>query len=132
MQPPIHLAVSTACGGTLWAVTGEPWSLPIAVASGVVIDVDYLLYRFNVAIKLLHGWEWFVALVAVGLLAGFPWWVTAAAVGYGLHIACDQMSHKHEWWWYIITFRTWKRYRWRERRKIFALNHGDGFTVLSD
>ena len=131
MQPSVHLAVSAASGGTLWAVTGEPWSLPIAVASGVAIDVDYVLYRYNGAIKLLHGWEWFVALGAVGLLTGFPWWVTAAAVGYGLHIACDQISHKHEWWWYIVTYRTWKRYRRPEREVVVPGNDGQ-LTVSGD
>jgi len=118
MQPSVHFAVAVVGGGTLWAVTGEPWSLPVAVASGVAIDVDYALHRVPVAIKLLHGWEWLVALMAVGVFAGFPWWVSAAALGYGLHIAGDQMSHKHKWWWYFFTYRTWKRYHWRERRGI--------------
>ena len=113
----MHFAVAAVGGGTLWAVTGEPWSLPVAVASGVAVDVDYGLRLVPIAIKLLHGWEWFVALMAVGALLGFPWWVTAAAVGYGLHIAGDQMSRQPRWW-YILTYRTWKRYRWRERQGI--------------
>ena len=118
MQPPIHFVVAAVGGGTLWAVTGEPWSLPVAVASGVAIDVDYGLHRVPIAVKLLHGWEWFGALMAVGILAEFPWWVTAAAVGYGLHIAGDQMTHQRKWWWYIVTYRTWQRYHWREREGI--------------
>ena len=115
MHPNIHLAVSVIGGGTVWAVTGEPLSLPVAVAAGVAIDVDYLLYRYPMAIKILHGWEWFAALMVGGFLAGFPWWVTAAAAGYGLHIAGDQMYNQRKWWWYFLTYRTWKRYR---RRKM--------------
>ena len=122
MQPTIHFAVSTIGGGTVWAVTGEPLSLPVAIAAGVAVDVDYLLYRFPIAIKLLHGWEWFAAFLAAGILAGFPWWVTAAVVGYGLHIACDQVSHQYKWWWYFLTYRTWMRYRRREMLRIAHWN----------
>jgi hypothetical protein len=118
MQPTIHFAVSAVGGGAVWAVTGEPLSLPVAVASGVAIDVDFFLYRFPIAIKLLHGWEWLAALMAVGLVAGFPWWVAAAAAGYGLHIAGDQMYNQRKWWWYFLTYRTWKRYRRRATRRL--------------
>ena len=118
MLPSIHFAISAVGGGAVWALTGEPLSLPVAVAAGVAIDVDYLLYRVPIAIKLLHGWEWFAALLVVGMLAGFPWWIAAAAVGYGLHIAGDQISHQRKWWWYILTYRTWKRYRSRVIRGI--------------
>ena len=120
MQPTIHLAISAVGGGSVWAVTGEPLALPVAVAAGVAIDVDYLLYRFPMAIKLLHGWEWFAALLAAGILTGFPWWVTAAAVAYGLHIAGDQMVHRRGRWWYFLTYRTWQRYR---RRKLMGTAH---------
>ena len=132
MQPPIHAAISAIGGGAVWAVTGEPWSLPVTVATGVAIDIDYLLYRFSVAIKLLHGWEWFVVLMAVGMLAGFPWWITAAALGYGLHVAGDQLSHKHEWWWYIASYRTWKRYCGREKLAEAPPDHREPLPALGD
>ena len=118
MQPTIHFAIAGVGGGAVWAVTGEPWSLPVAVAAGVAIDADYLLNRVPIAIKLLHGWEWLAVLMAAGMLAGFPWWVTAASVGYGLHIAGDQMHNQRRWWWYFLTYRTWRRYRRRVRRGI--------------
>ena len=38
MQPAIHFAVSAAGGGALWAVTGEPLSLPVAVAAGHTVS----------------------------------------------------------------------------------------------
>ncbi len=126
MQPTIHLAVSAVGGGAVWAVTGEPWSLPVAVAAGVAVDVDYLLYRFPIAIKLLHGWEWFAASLVVGMLAGFPWWVAAAAIGYGLHIAGDQMYNQRKWWWYFLTYRTWKKYRSRKKLRIARLTMESG------
>ena len=114
----MHFAVAAVGGGTLWAVTGEPWSLPVSIASGVAIDVDYALRRVPIATKVLHGWEWVVILMAVGTLTGFPWWITAIGVGYGLHIAGDQLSHQRKWWWYILTYRTWKGYSERARLGI--------------
>ena len=132
MQPSTHVAVSAVGGGALWVMTGEPWSVPVAIASGVAIDVDYLLYRYKVAIKLLHGWEWFVGLLSIGLITGFPWWATAAAMGYGLHIACDHFHHKHEWWWYIVTYRTWKRRHDWERRDSAEAGVGRPLTETGE
>ena len=115
MKPPVHLAVSAAGGGLIWSVTGEPWSLPVAVASGVAIDADYVLNRIPIVTKLLHGWEWLVISITIGVWTGFPWWITAIILGYSLHIAGDQITHPPSRWWnYVITYRTWKGYSWRE------------------
>ena len=56
MQPPVHTAISVIGGSVLWSNTGEPWSMAIAFVSGVLVDVDYLLYKTNCVSKiLLHG-----------------------------------------------------------------------------
>ena len=60
MQSPVHLAISAIGGLVVWAVTKEPWSIPIALGSGVLVDIDYLVYNSNYPLKILHGGEWLV------------------------------------------------------------------------
>ena len=52
MQAPVHVAISAIGGLVVWAVTKEPWSIPIALGSGVLVDIDYLVYMFITVIAL--------------------------------------------------------------------------------
>ena len=105
MQPPVHAAVSTVGGLIIWSLTGESLAVSVSLASGVLIDVDYLLYKSKLVPKIFHAWEWLLGLVSLVILMDFPWWGLAAIAGYGLHIVCDQLNHRRGHLWYFITFR---------------------------
>ena len=107
MQPPVHSAISTVGGLVVWSITGEPWSVAIAWASGVLIDADYLVYKPICAAKILHAWEWWLILDLIVVFMDFPWWGIATATGYGLHIVSDLISHHRGYLWYFISFRIW-------------------------
>ena len=107
MQPPVHAAISVIGGLVVWSITGEPWSIGIALVSGVLVDVDYLFYKTNCVSKILHAWEWWLILDLLVVVLGFPWWGVAAVVGYGLHIISDQISHNRGNLWYFLSFRVW-------------------------
>ena len=107
MQAPVHVAISAIGGLVVWAVTKEPWSIPIALGSGVLVDIDYLVPNRNYPLKILHAWEWWLMLDLLVVVLGFPWWGIAAVVGYGLHIISDQISHDRGKFWYFLSFRVW-------------------------
>ena len=39
----------------VWSITREPWAIAVALASGVLVDVDYLIYISNYTLKILHA-----------------------------------------------------------------------------
>ena len=94
-------------GLVVWSITREPWAIAVALASGVLVDVDYLIYISNYTLKILHAWEWWLILNVIIMLMGLPWWGHALVVGYGLHITADQISHNRGYFWYFILFRIW-------------------------
>ena len=97
----------------MWAITGEPWSLPVTLAAGVLVDADhapdlwwtFALGRKPIATTLLHGWEWVATLLVVGILMGFPWWLLAMSVGHGLHVVTDQLFNGGGWRAYSVSYR---------------------------
>ncbi|MDA1280654.1 MAG: hypothetical protein O3B95_11575 [Chloroflexi bacterium] len=115
-----HTALSSAAGILVWGVTGEPIAVPVAVAAGVLPDVDHL---FDYYVKygrrdgrfqflLFHGWEYLL----IGLIAYLFWlhepWLLALIAGYATQIAGDQFSHDNARWnTYLVTARASKRFR---------------------
>ena len=132
MRPSRHLAVSTAVGGAAWAVTGEAWALPVAVGSGVLVDVDhapdywwtFALRRRPLAIFALHGWEWLLGLVAVGIWTGFPWWLLAVVLGYGSHLVTDHLFNGGGLWSYSLVFRVRHGFRKERVAPYWDFDHG--------
>lgn len=98
MRPSRHLAVSTAAGAGVWAVSGEPLAVPVAIGAGVLVDIDhspdlwwaYALRREPVSVIFFHSWEWLVALLLFGVWTGFQWWLVALVLGFGLHLSTDK------------------------------------------
>ena len=113
MRPSRHLAVSSTAGAALWAATGEPLTLPLTVATGVLIDLDHvpdLLWNRDTGHKArvtsaLHAWEWLAGLLVIGIVTGFPWWVSAILVGYGLHLLTDHLFNQGGTWVYFLVYR---------------------------
>lgn len=99
MQPHSHLVLSAAAGAAVWGATGEPLSIPLALAAGVLVDVDHVpdmvvehvLDRTPRLTLGLHGWEWLLSLVAAGAWLGFPWWLIAIGAAYALHLGGDAL-----------------------------------------
>ncbi|MCI0809073.1 MAG: metal-dependent hydrolase [Chloroflexi bacterium] len=115
-----HTALSTAAGGLVWAITGEPASVPIAIAAGVLPDVDHLVDYYVKYVRrdgrfqflLLHGWEYLLAgLIAYVFFSQEPW-LLAAVAGYATQIAGDQLSHdRARWNTYLVTARAINGFR---------------------
>ena len=131
LRPSRHLGLSAAAGGAVWATTGEPWALPISVATGVLVDLDhgpdlwwaFALRREPIATFVLHGWEWLLGLVVLGLFMGFPWALSAALVGYGLHLITDQMFNNGGLWSYSLVYRARHRFRAAELAPDWDFDH---------
>lgn len=115
-----HVAMSTAAGTLVWATTGEPATIPVAIATGVLPDVDHLLDYYVKYVRrdgrfqflLLHGWEYlFTGLFALAFWIQDPWLIAAVA-GYATQIVGDQYSHKNvRWNTYLLTARAIKGFR---------------------
>ena len=96
-----HLAASAVAGGAVWAGTGEPVTLPLTIAAGVLPDADHLLdyyFRFirrnkRYQFLLLHGWEYLIAGIAAYLFVWSEPWMLAIVVGYATQIGLDQIAH---------------------------------------
>jgi hypothetical protein len=115
-----HVAMSAEAGVLVWASTGEPAVIPIAIAAGVLPDVDHLLDYYVKYVRrngrfqflILHAWEYLL----LGVLALVFWhqepWLIAAVAGYATQIAGDQLSHREASWnTYLVTSRAFKRFR---------------------
>ena len=113
MRPSRHLALSAAAGAAAWAVTDQPWALPVTLATGVLIDIDHgpdfwwshVIGRKPVAVLILHAWEWLAGLLIIGIWAGFPWWMVAILVGYGLHVSTDHLFNRGRLLTYSLLYR---------------------------
>ena len=132
MRPSGHLAISTAVGGAAWAISGEPWALPVAVGSGVLVDADhapdywwtYAMRRRPIAILMLHGWEWLLGLVVIGIWIEFPWWLLAVVLGYGCHVATDHLFNGGGPWCYLLAYRIRHGFRKEKIAPHWELRHG--------
>ena len=102
MGPLGHTTVSVGIGAGVWAATGSPAAVPVAAATGVLIDVDHLLDYFNWYVRkdirylflAFHAWEYgFVALALVLTLRYDPL-LLAAALGYLGHIVSDHFANR--------------------------------------
>ena len=110
-------------GGAVWVATGEPWAVPVAVAVGVLTDVDHLVDVFDRVedghnrhmLRPFHAWE-FTALGVFALFAYFnnPLFL-AALLGYISHIALDEVGNRTKPFAYFITYRALVKF---ERRRL--------------
>ena len=131
-----HVAMSTAAGGIVWATAGNPIAIPVAIAAGVLPDVDHL---FDYYVKygrrdgrfqflLLHGWEYlFIGFAAYVFLLPETW-LLAALAGYTTQVAGDQISHENARWnTYLLTSRALKRFR---ARSVGGLGNARAYQSL--
>jgi len=113
LRPSRHLALSAGVGVGVWAITGEPWSIPVTLGAGVLVDIDhapdlwwtFALRRKPTATFLLHGWEWLGTAIAFGVSFGFPWWLLALIVGHGFHLVTDHIFNGGRTFSYSLIYR---------------------------
>lgn len=125
LQP--HLAASTVAGVAVWAGTGDPLAVPIAIAGGVLPDGDHLLDYYFKYIRqdrrfqfyLLHAWEYLIAGVVAYLVFLTEPWLLALVAGYATQLILDQVSHERSFrtTTYFITPRILKGFRAPPRKR---------------
>lgn len=132
---PQHLALSSAVGGVLWAVTGHAITVPIAIAAGVLPDVDHALDYYNRYIRrdwrriylLLHGWEYFALASALYLFVFPEPWMLAVTLGYLMQIGADQAANQARWFSYSLLARAVLKF---DSRKILPNERRDSYDAL--
>lgn len=121
MGPIIHATVSIGIGAAAWAGGGSPLALPVALAAGVLPDLDHLIDYFDSRdagrqrhmFRPFHAWE-YCLLAAIAALAFYSNQLFLAAVfGYLSHIAIDQVSNRVHPLAYTLTYRILKGFRRR-------------------
>ena len=123
LGPVVHIIVSAGLGGAVWAATGEPWAVPVAVATGVLTDVDHLVDVFDGEdeghglhmLRPLHAWEF----AAVGVIALFAYFSNplflAAVLGYISHLVVDELGNPTHPLAYFMTYRVFVKF---ERKRL--------------
>ncbi len=132
-----HVIASSAAGAGVWAATGEPVALPVAVAAGVLPDLDHLLDYYFRYIRhdwrrlylLLHGWEYAAAMIAVYAFWLREPWVLAALLGYATQVGGDQLFNRPQWHTYFITARAINRFNFE--RVLGRQDHGGYMAVVA-
>ena len=118
MQLVPHTAASGAVGLAVWAATGEVGTLPVALAAGVLPDLDHLFDYYNWYIRrdhrrlflLLHGWEYLAAGIAVYVAYLSEPWLLAALLGYATQIGGDQLFNRQRAFTYSLAARAALRF----------------------
>lgn len=117
MLPHKHVAISTLVGAVAWWQFGSPTALGVALASGVLPDldhaVDYAYYHWRGEHRLilpLHGYEYAIAAAALAWVQQNPI-VGVAAVSYLIHLLADQTENSTKRLGYSLLFRAWHSFR---------------------
>ena len=114
MGPIGHSAISAGVGAGVCGITGSPAAGGVALAVGVLTDVDHLFDYYQWYIRrqigkiylLLHAWEY----GSVGLLLlAFVYYhpvLLEAVLAHLAHVAADHFHNQLAPWGYSITYRT--------------------------
>ncbi len=121
MGPVVHTGVSVAIGGAVWAATGEPLSIPVALSAGALNDVDHLLDHYNWYFRrnpsrflsVFHAWEYIVIGSVVLAFAWHPL-LLAGVLAHFSHLVIDSAFNKVHRAAYLLSFRAAKRFRTRD------------------
>lgn len=122
MGPVTHTIVAGGLGAAIWAATGEPLAVPVAIFTGVFTDTDHVLDfvepREGSYLKYMtrpfHAWEF--SLVGIAIILG-TWYhplFLAALVGYMSHLLVDQIGNQSHPLAYFVLYRASKRFSRRQ------------------
>lgn len=128
----VHFLLSITVGVCVGYITGNWWALPMALASGFLIDadhlIDYFIYsggKFSIGefrssnyfdrsgkvYVFAHGFEYAIALIILGLI--FPhlgWLFFSLGISNLLHLLYDTAVNGAIWPTYFISFRIAKNF----------------------
>ncbi|HMR62869.1 MAG TPA: hypothetical protein PKE64_02560 [Anaerolineae bacterium] len=117
MLPPKHALISASIGTAGWWLTGQPKACLVALASGVLPDLDHLIdYAYynrrgeHRLILPLHGYE-FALLGTIIALRGGHKVLSVAVISYFVHLLADQAENRTRRWGYSLLFRVWHHFR---------------------
>ncbi len=122
MGPIGHTAVSLGLGGVAWAATGSPLALPVAVTTGVLVDVDHVIDFFDSKdrgrachmLRPFHAWEYLLLTLAVLLIFSQHPLLLVAFLGYLSHLLLDQFANRVHPLAYFIVYRAAHGFRRRQ------------------
>jgi len=129
----IHLTLSIIAGVIIGILTGNYWSILLAISSGFLIDADhlfdYILFKKGRGLNIreffsgtffdksgkvilpLHGYEFGVVLIILGLVyINFNWLYLALGASLILHLIYDTISNKPSWPTYFVFYRLFHRF----------------------
>ena len=113
MGPIGHTAASLGVGASAWIVTGSPLAIPVALGTGVFVDLDHLTDIFDAQdqgrhrhmLRPFHAWEYLlVTLVVVLAVSQHPMLLTAL-LAYLSHLLLDQFANRVHPMAYFIVYR---------------------------
>jgi hypothetical protein len=132
---PQHLAASGVVGLGLWAATGDLITVPVAIAAGVLPDIDHLLDYYNRYIRrdwrriflLLHGWEYLALALGLYFFVFREPWMLAVALGYMTQIGGDQLFNGGRWFSYLLFGRALNGFR---ASRVLPDEHPDSYEAF--
>ena len=121
MGPVVHVAVSFGIGAAVWVGGGSPMSIPVAVAAGVLPDLDHLIDfldskdqgRRQHMLRPFHAWEYLIIASIVGLGFYSDGLFVVAVLGYLSHLAIDQLANQVHPLAYSLAYRASKGFHRR-------------------
>ena len=137
MGPIGHTAASLGLGGVAWAATGSPLALPVAVTTGVLVDLDHVIDFFDSRdqgrrshmFRPFHAWEYLLlALVLLLTFSQHPLFLVAF-LGYLSHLLLDQFANQVHPLAYFIVYRAAHRFR---RRQLSAYVFSESYPQVEE
>lgn len=117
MLPHQHAIISASVGAFGWWWTGDPAACAVALAAGILPDVDhvadYAYYHQSGTHRLIlpfHGYEYAALGAGIALLIGNHV-LGIAALSYLIHLLADQRENHTLKLGYSLLFRAWHRFR---------------------
>ncbi len=114
--------MSLSIGAAAWVGGGSPLAVPVALAAGVLPDLDHLVDYIDSKdegwkrhmFRPFHAWEYFFLASIVALAFYSNQLFLIAILGYLSHIAIDQFANRVHPLAYTLTYRVLKGFRRRE------------------
>lgn len=121
MGPIVHATVSLTIGVAVWVGGGSPLAVPVALAAGVLPDLDHVIDYLDSKdagwqrhmFRPFHAWEYFFLASIVALAFYSNQLFLVAIFGYLSHIAIDQLGNRTHPLAYTLTYRVFKGFRRR-------------------
>lgn len=131
----VHFLLSIIAGAVVGYFTHNWWAIPIALISGVLVDVDHLFDYFKfvrfrrfdlkefTAAKYfdysgkvylpLHVFELAITLAIIGYFTAIHWLFYSLTLSLIFHLIFDTISNKPIWPTYFLTFRIAKNFNYK-------------------